>query len=284
MQTFPEQFFEINSDQNSIDSNIADLKVNFEPELVLSDKKHYIRLIDSQIPITIDNISDSFLYGKNANNTLRYSLDNGSSWDTITIPNGRYDGIENIDNAIREGLIDNGDTVEDPITEEYTFPFGLTANVSSSKSVIYINDDTSLYPNYAQVIIELDNDGKSELYEVLGFDDTQLELKGSVATKFTSNDNIDIVDSYFKIYMDCVMSNIAGENEHILITGALTGPANTYYFLPNRDIKDVMAFIAPSHERRIQEVRLRLLDRNDNLLQFSDTSIDNFTRFKFYIY
>ena len=87
------------------DNNNFTVNISGDGLELLDGDEHYIALQSLTMSYTWNNIDVS----KFNNNTLRYSSDNGSTWTTITFPNGKYtysDISQYISNYLESQIID----------------------------------------------------------------------------------------------------------------------------------------------------------------------------------
>ena len=277
----------ISSTLHAVNSNRAELKCRFGPNIRLDpNRRHYLKLVYGKIPLTKYNISAAL-----GNNKIRYTLDNTAVpivWHEVTFYDGIYTDIDSTKasvNTALEGLLtrlglNTGYTV-DALTGAYVFPFSLAADSSASKGIIAINPS---FANNTKITVDLSNNGTSNLYLLMGFTALEAVLDGSVSLLQSSTNNLDVYDGAFAIQCDIVTSYVAGAGfRDQLMAGTFTGTANGYFFMPNEVRRDIIVPIRQGLVE-IDEINMRIVDRNGRLIVFGDNSTDSDVSFELYLY
>lgn len=279
LTTKPEQVIIVTSDSSGIGGNPADLIARYTPPLKLSEGKiHVIELISCKIPLTVYNITPTI-----ANNTFRYSTDSASTWETVTIggTGGGVFSLDTIYNEIKAALITNGD-YQVSAGGAIEYPFTIGGNSARSKGFVQFLS-TYTTTAYTDLQVDLTNNGSSTFYSLYGFVATNALFSATSATEFLSDKNVDIMDGEYRIRLPgFIHGALDSRFDDILLVDTLQGDANGYYF-PTLN-HDKICGIIRDGIINIYEFKIRLEDRNGNLLVFSDDSIEKNTYFQFVIY
>ena len=172
----------------------------FEPPLILNtlpDNYYWgLSLVHASVPYSCYNISS-------VNNTLRYSIDNGSNWNVITIAQGNY-SFTNVSVSILSTLEAN--THYTTIDGVKLYPFRLYANAATGKS--FTNLDTTNWSG--GVLVDYSNNNTSTLYLTLGYTLAQMNID-TTATISTNMVDIFPHDS-FQIHCNQITNDFIGGN------------------------------------------------------------------------
>lgn len=109
--------------------NTNDFTTSYTPGLRLDYKKHYEAAL-----LSID-VYNSFPNITPENNTVKYSIDSGNTWKTITIDTGSYE-LSNLNDEIQRQMIVNDDF--DKVNDKMFIT--ISANVSKLKSTVEITN------------------------------------------------------------------------------------------------------------------------------------------------
>lgn len=89
--------------RDGVNSKSHDFTIRFNPELVLEkNKKHFVALDSINMSYSWYNLSNTF-----NNNTIKYSHNSGTTWTTVTFPNGNY-SYDDLNNYLQQVLSSNG--------------------------------------------------------------------------------------------------------------------------------------------------------------------------------
>lgn len=102
-----------------------DFTVLLHSPIDLHDIQHECALLDMTLWNTWFNVSVAL-----NNNTFKYY--NGTTWKTVTIPDGNYN-LESLEEAIHEGMKVLGDVITDGVTGSETYNINLIPNYSTIK-------------------------------------------------------------------------------------------------------------------------------------------------------
>jgi len=256
----------LDSDYNSFGEK-SQLKVNFYQPLKIDNNRRYVKIMLMMLPFTIENITAA-----RGNNTLRYSVNGGGAYSTITLGDGTYE-FSNVSETIKYQLAKNGHVQANDV-----YPFRVNVDSATQRGWLII--DTN-WVTYTQVIVDLSNNNTSTFYTLYGFDATQKTLDGSVATEMISNGYADIFDAYFKIKMNHIRSfdTGGGADSSIIHHDFLRGVAGTFMILTSD--QDIMAYLPPGN---IQDFTIEILDRNNAPLKFVSKGLNSNVFMKLNIY
>ena len=99
----------------------------FNPPISLNGQPHEMALISLETYYSYPNINEE-------NNVFKYSLDDGATWKTITLPKGSYT-LGAIQKEIKRGMRENDDYDE----ENETYPISVLGNVNTFQIVLKID-------------------------------------------------------------------------------------------------------------------------------------------------
>ncbi len=143
--------------QITLEFKMTENKKTFHMDVPISleDGNYTIGLIEMAAYNSVFNITT-------ANNNLRYSKDDGTTWIDIDIPEGAYE-IDQINDEIHRQLELNDDVFNDP--EDDGYPIELSANLSTQKSIIELKTAPNINSPF-QVNLTATN----SIASLLGFD------------------------------------------------------------------------------------------------------------------
>lgn len=270
----------LDSNYHAVEGNRARLRVSFpKPIRLAPEKRYYMRILRGSIPMTVNpNISAN-------NNTIRYSVNGGGAWKTITFDTGVWD-FQGLNDKIYATLVSNGDYTV--VSGNIEVAFALSVEKYTSFSYNNIN------PNYANkllTIVDLTNNSTSLFYQLYGFTVGEAILDGSVKLEQKSSGYADIYDSQFVIGVDVCRSMTitstgdaigqAVDSGDIIYLGYLNGVLGGKKFIDA--IEDIYAIIRDMTV--INEITVELRNRdNKTLLSFFETSTDSNVSFTLAIY
>lgn len=256
----------LDSNYHKVGNNRSHLLFKLQDPLQIPiDGQFFLKIVSGKIPMTVYNITSSL-----GNNKIHYSVDDNKTEKEIVFPNGIY-SMTSIHQYIKYALVKNGDYQLDPITGEIIYPFSLTPDIAQSKSYLIINTN---FTGYADVIISLSSIDETGLFYLLcGYTLASHSLDGDVSQELISTNNINIYDSQYIMECNQVLSYSSSgrKDARILYFGNFKGDLNAYEFLEEED--DIIAKLPNGIV--IDNLEIKFLDRNGNLINFSDNSTDS---------
>ena len=179
-------------------SKCEDFVIKFNPSIQLDDKqKHEMALDQISMTYSWHNITPTY-----NNNTIKYSNDKGSTWTTVTYPNGMY-SYSDLNDYLHQIMKRNG-------------------HINGDKYDINIGFVLSTY----KVIIELTNNYQLDLRntkfgELLGFDPKIVRTteEGSKLPNITNS--IDSIHINTDIINDSIVGGSASNTFFVIPTGTL---------------------------------------------------------------
>jgi hypothetical protein len=158
-------------------------------DIDISDCRYEIALVKLNLWYSWYNISTDF-----GNNTLRYSPDGGTTWKTITIPNGQYT-VDQINTVIQSAMFKNGDyyTNAQNVT---SYNITISADYSTLKVNIAVSSNfqvdltvsaLNLLLGFGSIIVTYTQEGS--LPANINRDINSLSLKCSISVGSFSNNN-----------------------------------------------------------------------------------------------
>ena len=179
-------------------SRCDDFVIKFTPALLLdNNQKHEIALDQISMTYSWHNVTTNY-----GNNTIKYSHDGGSTWTTVTFPNGMY-SYQDLNDYIHQIMKRNGHVKGD----QYDI------------NIIFI---LTTY----KVIIELSNKYQidfrnTKFGELLGFDPKLIEStqEGSKLPNITNS--IDLLNINTDIISDSIVGGSATDTLYVIPTGIL---------------------------------------------------------------
>ena len=254
---------EIDSTTDSVNNNRSHLKIELNNVINIDMRKNrLLKLERLKLPMVIYNITSV-----KGNHTIRYSVNSGVLYKIIEFEDGIYTATD-INSRIRAELVSNDDIEVDAETQRNIYPFAMGYNSSSSKGYLMIN---TLFSTYTNVRVDISNDSTSTMYLLFGFTIAQVNLDGSASQQTISINHMNIYDSQFYIWCNIVSSYKSGiKTGQSLYLGSLNGTFNGYLFLKPED--QIYALIGTNE---ISNIEIKFMDRNNDLLVFSDNSLDS---------
>ena len=132
------------------------MTLNINPSINTQGKSYEIGATKIDVPYCCFNISNAL-----GNTTMRYSINDGVDYSTITLAEGAYT-LVNITESIKSHLTANGHST--PLDGITYYPFALYGNYALAKFFVVLNS-----VQYSDVKVDFSNNGSSLLYKVLGF-------------------------------------------------------------------------------------------------------------------
>ena len=165
--------------------NPANLTVPIVPFVDLADGEWEVALVGGQITNSVPNISAAL-----NNNTFRYSVDNGTTFYTVTLPDGIYN-VTGIQNQLQSALITNGTFTVANGTNFYPINFGV--NIYLLRATVQLN---------ANAILDLSSGGFAQLCGFL----QQPYVGGVNGATFTAPGNANFTNpsAYYMFYLDLI--------------------------------------------------------------------------------
>lgn len=220
----------------------ASLEYTFNPPIQL-DGPYEMACVGGKIINSIPNVSSSL-----NNNTLRYSVDGGGTWHTVTLPEGSYQTTA-IETEVRKAMDTNGDFT-----------------VVGGENVYGIDFKASNYLLRFQVIlkanVQLDL-SIGELYKLLGFSSPSI-LDGGVSGDTFTAPNIALFttggENYY-IQTDIVRYGMAVGSDSTNIAGVIRGVESTALGYPVnlRDPSGQYPYF-PVNTNVLRTIRIRCFD------------------------
>ena len=258
-----------NDDEARVNSQKTHMSYNFRNPIIL-DKKYNWRLVPTYIhyPNTFDNISSTI-----GNNSLRYSINNGVDYFSITFPDGQY-GNDSLSNAIYAGLIDNGqfyDKDGSGATGNFSYPFDLRFNNATNSSYFVVNTSVDAGWDAATTIIDLTNNSTSTFYELIGFAVANAVLNTGAKFYYSDND-----PDYFG-----VSSTLYFQLSGIDISDQTNSPFKGTFFLGNwgiggyltvYDSQQLVSFHTTVFSNRINFMEVKIINEEGKLIELGGAS------------
>jgi len=204
--------------------------------------KWEVALVGGQMVNSVPNISAAL-----GNNTLRYSTDGGSSYTTITLPNGTYQ-TSAIEEEVQKVLYANGDYTINPDTGLPVYKIDFAASIHLLRITVSLAADTRL---------DLTTGG---LHDVLGFNAVELDGGASGAT-FTAPNIAKFTDrslNYF-ITSDLILEGVyVNEQIHQGVLKTVNG-GTPGYGISFKEPSGVYDYF-PVSKDTLSEIRITVLD------------------------
>jgi len=210
-----------------------------------------------------------------ANNSLRYSLDNGANWFTIILDDATYEQ-STIINAILAGLINNGHFYDGTGSGDpnlYTYPFKLDFNNATGRAFFIVADQALAVPpfDHTLTIIDLTNNDTSTLYEFLGWTYANAVLN-SASTFYQSDSDPDFYgfssEGFWTITGLPIIDNSDSPFQNTFFISSWGTPWSPEYVDP----ATLRGFEADILSRSCDFVEIRIVNSQGELLQFNGTS------------
>jgi hypothetical protein len=240
----------------------ANLEYIFNPPLVL-DGNYSLALVGGKITNSVPNVSPAL-----NNNTFRYSLDDGASWTTVTIPTGTYNTAF-LNQHLQDVMFANGDYTTVPPSTDPVFAISFEASIALLRFRIVLK------PN-ASIDLTIGN-----FYQLLGFATPQIFDGGVSGATFTAP-NIALFTTRGEIYYiqtDVIDGGLSlGENR---INGVLKAVESGGIGLPIslRDPSGDYAYF-PVNLKRLNRLRVQVYDNFGALANFNGETTSFELRFK----
>lgn len=224
-------------------NNTSDFTTSLYPPLNFHYGKWTVGLVSIDTAYSFANITS-------VNNIFTYSVDNGTTWKTITLPVGCYE-ITTINDVIKDYMLQNGDTGIE-ITPNYV-TLGCNVTITPGTHRVDFNIVNSIGPT-------------------LGFDPITL------STGINTSQHIAKISSVNSILVNCSIvgnSYLKGTNTPVLFS-----------FFPNvapgRKItkEPVNPVYLPLNTTQISNIRIWLTDQDGNPLDFRGEEITVRLNFK----
>jgi hypothetical protein len=274
----------LDSNTDSVGGNRAHLLYRFPTTLQLDPKKvHAVRISKGRIPVTVANISAA-----KGNNTFTYQLDAASGYttagttQTITLPDGVYSPSGMIA-AWKYYLKSNGDYTAGPNTPyDDTYPLTLGFNDSTGKSYV-ISDDVGHYIDFtADASDPPAGAGSSTHYQVLGF------YTGTVtsptptaplnsALEYVSTNDVDIygADGSFRVTCNLTKTFNSRHIDTVIYSGSWESNPYSAQVIPSTTSEALNKIpLTQGYQTEIDEIEVRLINSQGNLLTFTGQAID----------
>ena len=224
----------------------TNLVATFNPEITFTSNKPYeVALVGGKITNALPNLSVAL-----GNNTIRYSMNGGTTWKTIVFPDGCYDTTA-LTTEIQSAFDTNGD---------YTTVSGVRVYPIEISAALYL--DRAQVTLLANVNLDLSIGGFSLL---LGFPATIL-TGGTTGGIYTAPNAATFtnISSNFLIYTDIISDGVRMGN--ILTSGILKifdGGSPGYPISLYDNYMNFQFF--PVMPTRMTSLRMRVLDNNGNV-------------------
>lgn len=236
--------FHISSDNRRVGESTDDFTIYFTSPLELIGN-NAIALTECNVWYSWNNIHSDY-----GNQLFRYY--NGSSYKTITIPNGTY-SIDDLNNYVHSIMKANGDYTT--VSGVDTFSINLTPNYNTFKLDITIANSYKL------------DLSTGTLYVMLGFSAQELTSSQS------GTSNVDITNGVSKILLHCDLCTggyQSGTNSDIILSfQANDKPSSLLEIKPFRPI-----FLATNKSDKIQSIRFYLTDTLSRRVNLNGESLN----------
>ena len=271
----------LDSTIHSVDTKVrTHLKLDLQndPFPIGISSDHFIKLSASKIPTILKHLRADL-----KNNTIRYSINAGVDYFTVTFPD-QVVSPESIHQGLTAFFESKGHYEVDAVTSQHIYPFLILVNESAALGYT----TTTSYADYKNVRADLTNSGTSTFYQFYGFTAIEAVMDFTASKTFASTDNVDFGSYQFYILLNGINLINYGEKFPNQFSGSFTLGAgtnstpNSYYFLPNSNFREIMCSMSPTKE--IRYIDLKLVDNNGNLLIMNDTSEDSNIYFNFQIW
>lgn len=233
--------------------NPANFVFQFNPPLDLKSLAYQVAFVKGTFWNSVHNV-----IGK----TIKWSSNGGSSWTTITIPNGQY-SVDEVNALLRISQYNAGVTDVHPVTGAITYGIDILPNYNTNKVDIRIDNTVGSGNTFH---LDLSDAGDAtNLREYLGFPDAVVTAT-STGTSIAQVDGG--IDSWL-IQSDLVSNSFSnGKAGDVL-----------YHFKPNAPANAAME-IEPIHLSYLQvnrslisQMRIKVTDQNGNVLNLQDEDI-----------
>ena len=210
-------------------------QVDFSNFSLEKNTQYEIGLVKASVWYAFHNVSSSF-----SNNTVQYSTNSGSTFTTITFPNGLY-SIDAINQYVQAQMLANGDAPTVNGAPQY--------NITIAPNYSTLKVDISVKNNYQFKF-------NSAINELLGYDNTQLTV-----TSTTSGNNVaNITRSVNSLSIKCSIATGSFENattSDVIYTFIFNvGPGSLQEIAPNQ-----ILYVPINTYNEIQSIRMRLTDQ-----------------------
>jgi len=244
MQQFRELFGRRADYSIVLTNHTSDFTTAIYPPLQFEYRKWSVGLVSIDTAYSFANIYEK-------NNIFTYSVDNGTTWKTITLPVGCYE-ITSINDVIKDFMLQNGDT-----------GIEITANY------ITLGCNVSITPTTHRVNFNIEN----SIGATLGFDPV------TISTGVNISQHIAKISSVNSIIVNCSIvgnSYLKGSNYPVL-----------YSFFPNvapgrkitKEPQNVVYL--PLNTGSISNIRIWITDQDGNTLDFRGEEITVRLNFKY---
>ena len=231
----------INSEDGVQGSSGSDFTVRFEAPIKLNSLGWKVGVVRLQTWYSTHNISSD-----TGNHVFTYSVDSGSSWKTITIPDGNYSAQE-LNDFIQKEMRDAGDY--DSVNDEYYIT--LEPNFSTNKIKIFISNAT----------YRVDLSASNNPSTLLGFTE---KVVTSTETGSTIADFSGGINSWL-LHCDLTSASfLNGKSSDTLLTFTPNVPSQASLDVEPRNIT-----FAQVNKEIISSIRIRLTDENDVTLDLN---------------
>ena len=224
----------------SIDNNSSILETTLNPPIKLDPTKHY------KVGLRFFTMYNFITNINNTNNVFRYSHDNGTTWNSITLLEGAYEFSQIVAELNRQMKISNHwDLVNDKNFIE------IVAKGEINKIVIDISS-----PNY-----QLDRNVNNTITEFFGFNKnaTVLSQGYNIAENNAQISNVSTID----LECNLITGGIVGGNQKQIIYDMPSFSVPIGYKIIEQPAK-INYF--PLNTTTLKNIRIRIIDENGNLL------------------
>jgi len=225
----------IKLDSETANQSSHNFQVDFSNFSLEKNTQYEIGLVKASVCYAFHNVSTAF-----SNNTVQYSTNGGTSFTTITFPNGLY-SIDAINQFIQAQMLANGDVPTVNGAPQYNII--VAPNYSTLKVDITVKNNYQLKFN-------------SSMYELLGFDNSQR----TVSTTTSGNNVANITRSVNSLSIKCSIATGSFENattSDVIYTFIFNvGPGSLQEIAPNQ-----ILYVPINTYNEIQSIRMRLTDQ-----------------------
>jgi hypothetical protein len=225
--------------------------------------------------------------------TLSYYLPATGTWaaatnagltTTITLDNGVYDSLFQIDYAIKYYLRENGDYIAGDVEATNTYPFTVGSNSETGKTYILCDTgvvvDLSNYSDLSDVETTYEL-GTSLLYDNLGFESSQMPLTDTVISTYNAGIGGDV--SRFYIHCNLVSSLSSGEMRDVVYDHSFLGSGWTATEYPISTAEANIPCTLIEGLRSIEYIHIRITNGINQLLEFEGVKPDDNITLRFLI-
>jgi hypothetical protein len=212
--------------------NKTDFEIKFSPSIMLDENSDYeIALLNLDTFYSVPNVDLD-------NNKFTYSKDAGTTWKTLSIPQGSYE-IKNIKDFV----------------EKFHKHFELNANVSTGKCEIFLKKD-----------VWIDFRASDSIGKLLGFDKEIIKKEGLVS----GSNIVNIIKiNTFLVNCDLIKGSYLNESMHPVLYSFFPKVPPGYKI----NESPTMPIYLPLTTNRIDHIRIWLCDQDNKILNLRGETI-----------